>query len=88
METIFNHSNELFSAKGTVYGWGSNANGQLVADKYETSVYVDPTPLKVPFFVTYISSNYYRSAFITGTYLLQNRFSTTVLNTALIILIC
>ncbi|KAK7603721.1 hypothetical protein V9T40_003720 [Parthenolecanium corni] len=63
--TAGSHHSLLLTAKGTVYGWGSNANGQLVADKYETSVYVDPTPLKVPFFVTYISSNYYRSAFIT-----------------------
>ena len=55
----------LFSVDGSVYVWGSNADGQLGLGD---SVTIVDTPMRIdiPHTIAYISCGYYHTALVTG----------------------
>ncbi|XP_065203176.1 X-linked retinitis pigmentosa GTPase regulator-like [Planococcus citri] len=55
----------LLTAKGTVYVWGSNSDGQLGLVQSDVSIYADPTQLNIPETIVQVNCGYYHTGFVT-----------------------
>lgn len=54
------------SAKGTVYVWGSNTDGQLGLLQSSINIYTDPTLLNIAHKIIRVDCGYYHTGFISG----------------------